>query len=126
MAYDDDLLGAAEQQMRTLQAARARIQADLAEARAYGDPAVIGQEIQALANVDQQVQALSNLADRHARSQNPPAPLPQTAEEWRVKSADKMTWDDAYHVAAKSKHGVDMDAFKAGIAEVQRRRSRGE
>ena len=126
MAHDDDLLGAAEQQMRTLNAVRSRIQADLAEARAYGDPAAIGSEIQALANNDQQIQALSNLAERHARSQQPQYQAPQTEREWREKSPERMDYNDVAAIAAKSKYGFDDAKFREGIAEVQRRRARGE
>jgi hypothetical protein len=126
MAHDDDLIAAAEQQMRTLHAARTRTQADLAEARAYGDPGTIGTEIQTLANVDQQIQALADLARRHAQAQNPPQQAPQSDQEFLSKAPERMDYNDTYRIASKSRHGVDMDAFKAGIAEVQRRRARGE
>jgi hypothetical protein len=126
MSQDDDLFGAAEQQMRTLQAVRSRTQADLAEARVYGDPAAIGIELQALANTDQQIQALSNLAERHARSQQQAAPVPQNDQEWLSKAPEKMDYNDVARMAGKSKYGFDDASFRAGIEEVNRRRARGE
>jgi hypothetical protein len=126
MSQDDDLIEAAEQQFKTINAAKMRAQAHLAEYRAEGNRDGIAEQLQEIANIDTAAANLSNLYQRYHREQNPPAPPAQSAEEWRVKSAEKMDWNDAYQVAAKSRHGVDMEAFKAGIAEVQRRRARGE
>jgi hypothetical protein len=131
MAYnDDDLLGAAEQQMRTLTAARSRIVADLEEARAYGDPAAIGQEIQALANLDQQVQALTNLAERHDRSQRPQYRAPETDGEFMAKSPERMNYEDVIRINSKSKYASnykdEVENMRRGIEELRRRKAVGD
>jgi hypothetical protein len=131
MAYnDDDLLGAAERQMQTLNAARSRIVADLEEARAYGDPAAIGTEIQALANLDQQVQALSNLAERHARAQQAPYRAPETDGEFMAKSPERMSYEDVIRVNSKSKYALsykdEVENMRRGIEELRRRKAVGD
>jgi hypothetical protein len=131
MAQDDDLVHGVEQQFKVIQAARARCEADLAEYRADGNTAGIAEELQTIANLDNSARNLSNLVERHARSQQPAAPIPQTPEELRVKPAEKMTWQDGLDVAINgSKYGKGLDFndpnVRRGYAEVMRRRSAGE
>jgi hypothetical protein len=127
MAHDDDLVDGAEQQFKLIQAARARSEADLAEYRADRNTAGIAEELQTIANLDNSARNLSNLVERHARSQQPAAPVYQTDGEFMAKSPERMDYNDVYRIASKSKYGAPDDAaFRAGIAEVNRRRARGE
>jgi hypothetical protein len=37
-----------------------------------------------------------------------------------------MDWGDVWELSQKSKYGIDEAGFRAGMAEVQRRKARGE
>jgi hypothetical protein len=126
MAHDDDLVDGAEQQFKLIQAARARAEADLAEYRADRNTAGISEELQTIANLDSSARNLSNLVERHARSQQPAQPIPQTDQEWLSKAPEKMDYNDVARMVSKSKYGFDDASFRAGIAEVNRRRARRE
>jgi len=69
---------------------------------------------------------LMNLYSQYWHSQNPPVPPPPTLEERRAKPWEKMDYSDVWEIS-KSKYGPPDEAmFRAGIAEAQRRRARGE
>jgi hypothetical protein len=57
---------------------------------------------------------------------NPPAAPPLSDEERAAKPLNRMNYQDVYAMLKHSKYGVDDNAFREGIAEVQRRRARGE
>jgi hypothetical protein len=120
---DDDLVEAAQQQFRVINAARMRSQAQLAEYRADRNSDGIQEELQNIANLDNAASNLTNLARRHAQSQQ--APPPQTDQEWLTKAPERMDYNDVAKMASKSKYGFDDASFRAGIAEVQRRRPWG-
>jgi hypothetical protein len=123
---DDFITRSLQRQLDEINAQQRQVEANIARAKADNDDYLGGE----YAREHAQLRATRNMIiadyNEEMARQTPKAPPPQTAEEWRVKSAEKMDWNDAYQVAAKSRHGVDMDAFKRGIAEVQARRARGE
>jgi len=121
---DDDLVQAAERRFQALNAARLRSQAQLAEYRAEGNGDGIEESLQEIANIDAASNNLVGLAKRHAQAQQPPPP--QTDQEWLTKAPERMDYNDVARMASKSKYGFDDAGFRAGIAEVQRRRARGE
>ena len=96
------------------------------QARADGNDVYAQELIQGLANVRAQRRALDAEVADYIRAANPPAPEPETDQEWRNKPAHKMNYDDVVRMAGKSKYGIDENAFRAGIEEVRRRRARGE
>lgn len=120
--YED----AARQRYATLEAAKARVLADLAESKATGNDIAAAEELQTLATLNDQIASLNRLHQQYQQQQNPPSPVPETDQEWMSKSAEKMNYDDVARMASKSKYGFDDGAFRAGISEVARRRARGE
>jgi hypothetical protein len=103
---------------------------DLAEARATDDYSSGAEAAQTIANLDAEKANLIALYNRHIASNNPPPQIPQTAEEWRVKSADRMTPQDGLEVARRSKYGANLDwndpGVRAGYQEMMRRRQTNE
>jgi|ERR1700687_3432611 len=132
MANEDNdfYLGAAEQRLRVLEAAKQRAVADLSEARACNDYEAAGVEIQTIASLDDQKASLIRLHQAHVQSQQQAQPVPQTAEEWRTKAVERMTPDDGLQVARGSKYAKDLDwndpNVRKGYEEASRRRARGE
>jgi hypothetical protein len=126
----DFYVEAAAQRANMIEAELASAKADLAAYKANNDVESAGSTVQQIANLTAEQQNLSNLYSAYVQSQQPPAPIPQTAEELRVKSWDKMTYDDALQLAKTSKYGRDLNwndpNVIAGYREAQRRRSRGE
>ncbi len=67
-----------------------------------------------------------NYGNQYWQSQHPPA-SPQPSKEQRdAKRWHEMNYADVWDMASKSKYGVDEAAFREGMAEVARRRARGE
>jgi hypothetical protein len=131
MSNDDFYNQAARRQYQTLQAARARLVANLEEFKANGDDISAAEEIQTLATINDQMQSLERLHSRYQQSLNPPPPAPETENEWLSKSAERMTPDDAIRIHSKSKYfpkNPETDAdfvngFRKGVAEVARKRA---
>jgi hypothetical protein len=104
----------------------AQEQANLARHHRTGDVENASMSIQLIANAVQEKQALQALHDEQVRAETPPpAPPPLTREEQMAKPLEKMTWEDGWNIANTSKHGVDPESFKAGMAEVMRRKAQG-
>ena len=124
--YED----AARQRFAELEASRAQILADLHQAKASGDAYQAADAVQRLADLDAAARNLADLHDRYARSQNPPPPPEISRDERMAKPLDRMDWSDALELAKTSKYGQDLKPddpnVRAGYAEVQRRRARGE
>ena len=109
--------------LKQIQAQRIRAQAEYAEAEAYGNTDAALAAAQEMAVCDDAAQRLVKL---HQRSIAQPQ-QPQTDSEFMAKAPERMDYGDVYRMASKSKYGAPDDAaFRAGIAEVQRRRGRGE
>jgi hypothetical protein len=93
------------------------------------DPAALDtmqQAIQGVANARHEQQALRSLHQQVLSAEQAQRPAPLSREESAVKPWHKMTLQDSWELANKSKYGCDPDAFKAGINEVIRRRNSGE
>jgi hypothetical protein len=126
MAQDDFYLQAGSQRLAQIEAERAAALADLAAYKANGDRDSAAASIQQIANLDVELANLNNLYQRYQQSQNPPVPPEPTLEERRAKPWEKMDYSDVWEMS-KSKYGPpDEASFRAGIAEAQRRRARGE
>ena len=122
---DDDLVEAAQQQFRQLGTARLRAQAQLAEYRSDGNRDGIQEQLQELANIDAASSNLTNLARRHAQSQQ--APLPQTDGEFMAKRPERMDYNDVLQMTAKSKYGaVTPEELQRGINELHRLKGLGQ
>jgi hypothetical protein len=121
----DPYLKGAKAQFDSLRAGRAQALAEIEAYRQGGDDALMGEAIQRLADINAAEQNLNALANQYAASQQPPPP--ESAEQRARKPISEMNYNDVYRMVKEgSRFGVDDDAFRAGIAEVQRRRSRGE
>jgi hypothetical protein len=117
---------AAKQRLETLEAAKMRALAELAEQKACNDTYSAAETVQTIATLEDQRQSLLRLHQQHVAAQNPPAPLPENDQEWLHKAPEKMSYNDVARIMSKSKYGFDDAAFRAGIQEVARRRARGE
>jgi len=126
MSQDDFYVEAAKQRLETLEAAKMRAMADLAEQKACNDTYGAAETVQTIATLEDQRQSLLRLHQQHVQSMNPPPPPPETDQEWLSKPPEKMTYNDVAKIAGRSRHGFDDAAFRAGIQEVARRRARGE
>jgi hypothetical protein len=102
----------------------AQAKANLAAAVASGDEEAALENIEYINEINRRVQGLQNLHQRHIASQQPPPP--ESPEEKAAKPLERMTLQDAWDMAATSKHGVDPAGFQRGVAEVMARRQRGE
>jgi hypothetical protein len=122
---------AARKQYSTLQAARARVLANLEEHKATGDDYSAQEELQTLATLNDQMASLERLHQQYNASLHPAPPPPPTEAEWHAKSAERMTPEDAVQVFAKSKYFPKdaasdpdfMNRYRQGVAEVQRRKA---
>jgi hypothetical protein len=121
---------AAAQRLRMLDAERAAHLADLAAHRANGDTESAATVVQALANAEAERGNLLNLYNAYVQSQQPPQPEQLTDAERFSRPWDKMTPDDGLALAKTSKYGRDLNwndpNVRAGYAETQKRRARGE
>jgi hypothetical protein len=124
MAQDEFLYRSTVKQYQTLQAGRDEAVANLSNARRCGDEETAAENISYIAEIDARIRDLNDLCNRHIASQTPPPP--PTLEERRAKPWEKMDYSDVWEMS-KSKYGPpDEASFRAGIAEAQRRRQRGE
>ena len=126
MASDDYYTHLARQQIQRLDASKAQTLADLAAAKANSDYDSAGMAVQELADIEAKKQNIVALHDQYVRSQTPVEPPELTAEERHAKPWDKMDYADVWEMCQNSAHGVDENAFRSGMAEVARRRARGE
>ena len=115
----------AEARMERLNFQRQMALTNLQEARMTGDVHGGGEYAQEIADIDAAKANLVKLHNNYLQSQQP-VHQEQTDQEYMHKAPERMDYNDSYRIASKSKHGVDEAAFRAGIAEVQRRKARGE
>jgi len=127
MAGDDYYTHLARQQLQRLNADRAQTLANLENAKSQSDYELAGDAVQQLADIEAKKQNLISLHDQYVRSQTPVEPPEPTPEERHAKPIERMDYGDVWEMCKNSKHGVDEDGFRAGMAEVARqRRARGE
>jgi hypothetical protein len=119
----------AEARMERLNYQRQMALVNLQEAKLTGDLHAGGEYAQEVADIDAAKANLVRLHNSYVQSQQQ-QPIPQTREEWRVKSAERMTPEDGLEVARNSKYGANLDwndpGVQRGYAEMQRRRRTNE
>jgi hypothetical protein len=123
---DDYYTRVAKEQWAQLSAEKAQVLAHLEVAKANADDYSARASVQALADVEAKRANLVSLHQQYKASQEPVQPPELTQEEKHAKPWDRMTYADTWEIANTSKHGVDPEAFKAGIAHVAARKARGE
>jgi hypothetical protein len=116
----------ARQRLERIEAERAAATADLAAHRANSDTYSAGQSIQQLANLAAEQDNIHRLYNNYVASQTPRQPPQLTDQEKLAKPTHRMNYNDVWEMSATGKYGVDERAFRAGMAEVQRRKARGE
>jgi hypothetical protein len=124
MAQDDFYVAAGRRQLAVLEAAKAAALSDLQAHRLNNDAESAAETIQTIAGLDAQTRELTALYNQYAASQAPPQE--PSDEERAAKPLNRMNYQDVYAMLKHSKYGIDDAAFREGIAEVQRRRARGE
>jgi hypothetical protein len=126
MANDDYYTRLAKEQWQQLTAERAQILANLETAKANSDDYSARASVQELADVEAKRASLVQLHEQYRASQQAPQAPELSQEERNAKTWDKMDYSDVWEIANTSRHGVDPDAFRAGIAYVAARKARGE
>ena len=126
MASDDFYTFSARQRLQQINANRAQSLADLEVAKSNSDYESAAASVQEIANLEAQRQALVNLHSQYVASQTPPAPVELTPEEKAAKPIAAMDYGDVWEMSATSKYGDSINLFRAGMAEVARRRAKGE
>jgi hypothetical protein len=126
MASDDFYTYSARHRLAQISAERSQWLANLEQAKASADYDGGAQAEQAIANIDAETRNLHALHNQYVASQQAPERVELTQEEKHAKPWDRMDYGDVWEISNTSKHGVDLDAFKAGMQEVARRRARGE
>ena len=126
----DFYLKASQAQWDALEAQRMRELAELQAAKAAGDEDSAASAILGIANIDAAKRNLVQLTNEYAQSMSPQAPPLVSKEERAAKPLDRMDYNDALELARGSRYGRTLDHndpnVRAGYAEVQRRRARGE
>lgn len=126
MAADDFKTYAARHRLQQLEANRAQCVADLAAAEASADAETAATAVQELANIEAQKQNIVALHQQYVRSQQVPEAPELSQEERHAKPIERMDYADVWEMSQGSRYGVDEHAFRAGMAEVARRRAKGE
>src|ERR1700686_2166366 len=98
MANDDFYVQSARQRLNQLEADKSQELANLAQYRANEDVQGAAESVQCIANLEAQKRNLLALHQDYIASQNPPAPPPQTREEWNAKPWNKMDYNDALEI----------------------------
>lgn len=126
--YED----AAMLRYRTLEAAKAQCQADLARYQAAGDEYAAAEELQTLATLNDQVTSLQRLHNQYRQQMNPPSQATMTDSEFMALSPERMAQhpEAIDRLFSKSKYYSPdqwsdpkvQGLVRAGMDEVQRRR----
>ena len=103
----------------------------LQEAKLTNDHYAGGEAAQEIADIDAAKANLVRLHNSYIQAQQPQYSPPETPEELRAKSVERLTPDDGLKMSiANSRYGKDLDwndpNVQAGYQEVQRRNRRGE
>jgi hypothetical protein len=127
---DDFYSHAAFQRLAQIEAMRAQALADLATSKANSDYESAAASVQTIANLEAEKANVANLHRSYVASQTPPTPPELSAEEKAAKPLHRMNWQDGLDLAKTSKYGKtlswDDPHVRAGLAEAQARRRRGE
>jgi hypothetical protein len=121
---------AASQRLQQIEAQRAQVLADLANARANADYESAAASVQQIANLEAEKANVASLHLNYVASQTPPTPVELSAEEKAAKPLSRMDWNDGLELARTSKYGKNLDwndpHVAAGYREALARRGRGE
>jgi hypothetical protein len=126
---DDSLMSGAKKQYKVLQAAEARLQANLAEYVADGNEDGIAEELGNMTILELQKDKLNQMYNRHVQSQQP-AP-PARADAWMSKRSDEMTPEDAYQMVnqtsetAKLGGGISREEYINNMRRLQQEKAAG-
>jgi hypothetical protein len=121
----DDYIEAGKRRFAVLEAARAAAVADIQAHRVNHDEEAMAEAIQTVANLDADLANLNNLYSRYIQStQAPPEPDEATLQAMPVQNMSHNQWFN--YLNKTTKHGLDVDAYRRGVAEVAARRARGE
>jgi hypothetical protein len=128
---DDSLIQGARKQYRTLEAAQARLQANLAEYIADGNEEGIAEELGNMTILELQKDKLGQMYDRHIQSQQPRYREPDTEAEFKAKTPEKMGWDDGLKIVNYGKLPGDPtivtpDEYNRQIAALRRHKANGK
>jgi hypothetical protein len=124
---DDFAERVARRRLAEIEAGRAHATAAWKSAEAEDDVYSAGEAYKLISEFNQEEQRVRRDYKQHVASRNPPAPPAQSDSEFMAKDASRMDYNDVHRIASKSRYGAPDDTlFRAGIAEVQRRRARGE
>jgi hypothetical protein len=126
MSDFDDVIQSGRRQLERLNAQMAQANAQYQQCRIEGDQDGMDIALQDWSNLENQAVNLQNSYNRQIAAQQAAAPRELSAEEKAARPLSHMNYGDVYDMLKHSKYGVDDNAFRAGIAEVQRRRARGE
>jgi hypothetical protein len=102
-------------------------QADADYTRAFqeGDDYGMIEARRRISNCNAELRNLNADYQEYVAANTPPPP--PTEAEIQAMPVQNMTHDQWFKYLAKTtKHGVDVDGYRQGMAEVQRRRARGE
>jgi|SRR5712664_445086 len=121
----------AEARIERLDYQRQMALVNLQEARMTNDLHAGGEYAQEIADIDAAKANLVRLHNSYLQSQQPQYQAPETPEELRVKSVERLSPNDGLKISiANSKYAAGLDwndpNVQAGYQEVQRRRGRGE
>ena len=130
MSQNDFYLSAAQQRAAELEMEISAAKTDLLTHRHNQDLQAAGESVQRIANLTAEQSNLRGLVEGYVQSQTPRQPEVLTDEERAAKPWHKMDYSDTLALAQTSKYGKSLDwndpHMRAGYAEAQRRRSRGE
>jgi hypothetical protein len=124
MASDDFYSYSAKHRLQQINADRAQALANLEQAKAAADYDTASDAVQQIANLDAESRNLHDLHSRYVTSQRAPEAPELTREERFAKPWERMDYGDVWDMVKD--HGADPEAFRQGMAEVARRKARGE
>lgn len=123
----DPVIDDIRETLREISMEMTQVRADYERASMNGDDASRRAALRQLGAYQTEYANAVNYGNQYwASKQPPPAPPELSAEEKAAKPLSHCNWSDTYEWAKNSKYGVDDDAFRAGMAEVNRRRRAGE
>jgi hypothetical protein len=126
----DFYLEAVRERANAIEMELASCKADLLVHRQNGSLSEAGEAVQRIADLTSQQSNLQAMTQGYIQSQQPAQPEQLTDEERNARPWHKMTPDDGLALARQSKYGRTLDwndgHVRAGYAEAQRRRHRGE
>jgi hypothetical protein len=125
MSNQDPNVSAAVFRDREIQTQIAAANADLQAYNLNGDTQSAAAAVQQIATLSREREDLHRLYAQYTASQEPQYQAPLTREELEALPPEKMHYGHVYEMLkGTSKHGVDDNWFRAGMAEVQRNPSR--